>query len=82
MKNKNVSVSEDYNANSIDDDDEDDDDDDDIYIMMKCLCVTNHHFLSARAERQRREARRLLGLAGHRPTYPPGGCNKYKKKKL
>ena len=42
------------------------DDDGDIYIMMKCLCVTkNHHF---RAERQRREVRCLLGLAGCRPA--------------
>ena len=55
---------------SDDDDDDDDgvdnydaDDGDDIYIMMKCLSVTKHdHF---RAERQRREVSRPLGLAGH-----------------
>ena len=50
--------------------DNDDDDYDDIYIMMKCLCVclfvTKYdHF---RAERQRRDMRCLLGLAGRRPV--------------
>ena len=49
--------------------DDDDGDDDDIYIMMKCVCATkNHHFLSARAECRRREARCLLGLSGRRPA--------------
>ena len=46
------------------------DDDDDTYIMYDevfvCLCVTkNEHF---RAERLRREVRRLLGVAGRRPA--------------
>ena len=36
------------------------------YIYYAEVSVTkNHHF---RAERQRHEARRLLGLAGHRPA--------------
>ena len=44
-----------------------------IYIYYDevrfCVCVTKHdHFLSAQAEHQRREVRRLLGLAGHRPA--------------
>ena len=50
--------------------DDGEDDHVDIYIMMKCLCVclfvTNYdHF---RAERQRRDMRCLLGLAGRRPV--------------
>ena len=52
--------------NDYDDDDDGDGDDDDIYYdeVSVCLSVTiNHHF---RAERQRREVRRLPGLAGRR----------------
>ena len=50
----------------VDNDDDDDGDDDDIYYdeVSVCLSVTiNHHF---RAERQRREVRRLPGLASRR----------------
>ena len=48
-----------------------DDDDGDIYIMMKCVSVClsrkiiSSHF---QAERQRREVRSPLGLAGRRPA--------------
>ena len=62
-------IPRDYDDSFDDNSDGISDDDGDIYIMMKCLCVTkNHHFLSARAERRRREARRLVGLAGRRPA--------------
>ena len=33
-----------------------------MYIMMKCLCVTKMSTFPSRAERQRREVRRLLGV--------------------
>ena len=48
--------------NDYDDDDDGDGDDDDIYYDEVSVCL-NHHF---RAERQRREVRRLPGLAGRR----------------
>ena len=52
-----------------DHDGDDNDDDDDIYYDEVSVCVSRKMItFPSRAERQRREARRPLGLAGRRPA--------------